>query len=77
MGHAIDAICRTLPKEEILPWMKEILDTCPDGFKYQPKNKNETKIQHFYDRLTTNYLKLADSTECEQLKASGYGIKNC
>lgn len=69
MGHAIDAICRTLPKEEILPWMKEILDACPDGFKYQPKNKNETKIQHFYDRLTTNYLKLADSTECEQLKA--------
>ena len=34
--------------------MKNMVDTCPDGFKYKPKNKKETKIHPFYSTLTKN-----------------------
>ena len=52
MSFSLDALCQALPKEELVPWMKNMLDTCPDGFKYKPKNKKETKIHPFYSALT-------------------------
>lgn len=63
MSFSLAALCQALPKEELVPWMKNMLDTCPDGFKYKPKNKKETKIHPFYDALTKNYISLADDSE--------------
>ena len=65
----IDALCQALPKEELVPWMKNMLDTCPDGFKYKPKNKKETKIHPFYSALTKNYMSLADDSEKSRVKS--------
>ena len=31
MSFSLDALCQALPKEELVPWMKNMLDTCPDG----------------------------------------------
>lgn len=68
MSFALEALCKVLPTEETLPWMKAMLDTFPDGFKYYPKNKKETKIHIFYDAFTKNYLSLADSSEQSRVK---------
>mgnify|MGYP002670523619 CR=1 FL=1 len=46
-----------------------LVDTCPDGFKYKPKNKKETKIHPFYSTLTKNYMSLADGTEKSRVKS--------
>ena len=69
MSFSLDALCLALPKEELLPWMKNMVDTCPDGFKYKPKNKKETKIHPFYSTLTKNYMSLADGTEKSRVKS--------
>ena len=68
MSFSLDALCQALPKEELVPWMKNMLDTCPDGFKYKPKNKKETKIHPFYSALTKNYMSLADDSEKSRVK---------
>ena len=44
MSFSLDALCQALPKEELVPWMKNMLDTCPDGFKYSPNRG--TKSTH-------------------------------
>ena len=69
MSFSLAALCQALPKEELIPWMKNMLDTCPDGFKYKPKNKKETKIHPFYDALTKNYMSLADGSEKSRVKS--------
>ena len=69
MSFSLDALCQALPKEELVPWMKNMLDTCPDGFKYKPKNKKETKIHPFYSALTKNYMSLADDSEKSRVKS--------
>lgn len=69
MSFSLAALCQALPKEELVPWMKNMLDTCPDGFKYKPKNKKETKIHPFYDALTKNYISLADDSEKSRVKS--------
>lgn len=69
MSFSLAALCQALPKEELVPWMKNMLDTCPDGFKYKPKNKKETKIHPFYDALTKNYMSLADGSEKSRVKS--------
>ena len=68
MSFSLDALCLALPKEELIPWMKNMVDTCPDGFRYKPKNKKETKIHPFYSALTKNYMSLADGTEKSRVK---------
>lgn len=68
MSFSLDALCMVLPKDELIPWMKEMLDTCPDGFKYKPKNKKETKIHPFYSALTKNYMSLVDGSEKSRIK---------
>lgn len=69
MSFSLEALCTVLPREELLAWMKEMLDTCPDGFKYKPKNKKETKIHPFYSSLTKSYMSLADGSEKSRIKA--------
>ena len=69
MSFSLDALCQALPKEELVPWMKNMLDTCPAGFKYKPKNKKETKIHPFYSALTKNYMSLADDSEKSRVKS--------
>lgn len=69
MSFSLNALCMVLPQEELLSWMKGMLDTCPDGFKYKPKNKKETKIHPFYSALTKNYTALADSSEKSRIKS--------
>ena len=68
MTFALDALCLALPKDELLPWMKTMVDTCPEGFRYQPKNKKETKIHPFYKALTKNYMSLAGGSEASRIK---------
>lgn len=68
MSFSLDALCLTLPKEEMVAWMKTMVDACPDGFRYKPKDKKETKIHPFYAALTKNYMSLADSSESSRVK---------
>lgn len=68
MSFSLDALCLALPKEEVVAWMKTMVDTCPDGFRYKPKNKKETKIHPFYKTLTKNYMSLADGSESSRVK---------
>lgn len=69
MSFSLEALCQTLPRQEVLKLMKELLDTCPDGFKYMPKNKNETKIHPFYETLSERYIAMAEDSEKERIKA--------
>ncbi len=68
MAFSLDALSKTLPKEEMTAYLKEMLDTCPQYFMYLPKNGKETKIQVFFDSLAKNYDALADTAEKDRLK---------
>ncbi len=67
MAFSLDALCKTLPKEEMLKYMKDMLDTCPQNFMYLPKNDKETKIQPFFESLCANYAAMADTAEQDRL----------
>ena len=63
----INAAAMVMPRAELVPWLREMIDKCPEDLLYTLKD-DKAKITDFYDCLTRHYLKHADSTAANEVR---------